>query len=49
VVPLAFGLTWITVLAPFYGLLLETLGRRLAARVGFRRTPELLAAVSKPT
>lgn len=49
VVPMAFGLTWASVLAPFYGLLMETLGRRLAARVGFRRTPELLAAVSRPT
>ncbi|WP_043620853.1 hypothetical protein [Nonomuraea candida] len=49
VVPLLFGLTWVCALAPCYGLLAETLGRRLAARIGFARTPELLAAVSKPT
>ncbi|MGW3342879.1 hypothetical protein ACWDA3_06210 [Nonomuraea rubra] len=49
VVPLLFGLLWVSVLAPFYGLLAEVLGRRLAARIGFARTPELLAAVSKPT
>ncbi|WP_240973312.1 hypothetical protein [Nonomuraea composti] len=49
VVPLLLGLTWVCVLAPFYGLLLEVLGRRLAARIGFARTPELLAAVSKAT
>jgi ABC-2 type transport system permease protein len=47
VVPLAFGLLWVSVLAPFYGLLAEALGRRLAARIGFARLPELLAAVSK--
>lgn len=47
VVPLAFGLLWVSVVAPFYGLLAETLGRRLAARIGFARLPELLAAVSK--
>ncbi|MGW4797941.1 hypothetical protein ACWEPC_36525 [Nonomuraea sp. NPDC004297] len=49
VVPLLLGFTWVCVLAPCYGLLMETLGRRLAARIGFARTPELLAAVSKPT
>ncbi|MGP4096182.1 hypothetical protein [Nonomuraea sp. KM90] len=49
VLPLVFGLLWVCVLAPFYGLLAEVLGRRLAARIGFARTPELLLAVSKPT
>ncbi|MGN9836794.1 hypothetical protein ACTMTI_01595 [Nonomuraea sp. H19] len=48
-VPLLFGLSWVCVVAPFYGLLAEALGRRLAARIGFARMPELLAAVSKPT
>ncbi|GAA3709881.1 hypothetical protein GCM10022224_089260 [Nonomuraea antimicrobica] len=49
VLPLMFGLTWVCVLAPGYGLLAEVLGRRLAARIGFARTPELLAEVSKGT
>lgn len=49
VVPLALGVFWVSVLAPLYGLLIETLGRRLAARIGFARLPELLAAVSKPS
>ncbi|MGW0801849.1 hypothetical protein [Nonomuraea sp. NPDC002799] len=49
VLPLAFGLLWVSVLAPFYGLLAEVLGRRLAARIGFARLPELLGAVSKAT
>ncbi|MGP3911833.1 hypothetical protein [Nonomuraea sp. 10N515B] len=47
VVPLIFGLLWVSVLAPFYGLLAEVLGRRLAAKIGFGRLPELLGAVSK--
>ncbi|QYC38745.1 hypothetical protein Nocox_05590 [Nonomuraea coxensis DSM 45129] len=46
-VPLAFGLLWVSVAAPFYGLLVEVLGRRLAARIGFARLPELMAAVAK--
>ncbi len=46
-VPLAFGLLWVSVAAPFYGLLVEVLGRRLAARIGFARLPELMAAVGK--
>ncbi|MEV5889852.1 hypothetical protein [Nonomuraea fuscirosea] len=49
VVPLLFGLYWVAVAAPFYGLLVERLGRRLAAKIGFPRTPELLMAISKPT
>ncbi|MCK2221261.1 hypothetical protein MF672_046785 [Actinomadura sp. ATCC 31491] len=48
-VPLAFGLVWVAAVAPFYGLLVETLGRRLAAKIGFARLPELMAAVSKGT
>jgi ABC-2 type transport system permease protein len=46
-VPLGFGLLWVSVAAPFYGLLVEVLGRRLAARIGFARLPELMAAVGK--
>ncbi|SDH80494.1 hypothetical protein [Nonomuraea jiangxiensis] len=45
--PMALGLVWVCVVAPFYGLLAEVLGRRLAANIGFARMPELLAAVSK--
>ncbi|MBF8186691.1 hypothetical protein ITP53_13260 [Nonomuraea sp. K274] len=48
-IPLLFGLYWVCVLAPFYGLLAEVLSRRLAAKIGHARMPELLAAVSKPT
>ncbi|MGI5269210.1 hypothetical protein ACQEUU_08675 [Nonomuraea sp. CA-218870] len=47
-VPMLFGLLWVCALAPFYGLAAEVLGRRLAARIGFARMPEMLAAVSKP-
>ncbi|MDA0635293.1 hypothetical protein OUY22_17875 [Nonomuraea sp. MCN248] len=47
-VPMLFGLLWVCALAPFYGLAAEVLGRRLAARIGFARMPEILAAVSKP-
>ncbi|WP_214320892.1 hypothetical protein [Nonomuraea sediminis] len=47
VIPMMIGITWVAVLAPFYGLLIEVLGRRLAARVAFPKLPELLAAVSK--
>ncbi|MEW9547003.1 hypothetical protein [Nonomuraea sp. NPDC050783] len=46
-VPLVLGLTWVSVAAPFYGLLVELLGRRLAARIGFARLPDLLSTVSK--
>ncbi|MEO3876132.1 hypothetical protein ABGB18_45825 [Nonomuraea sp. B12E4] len=46
-VPMALGLVWVCVAAPFYGLLAEVLGRRLASKIGFARMPELLAAVSK--
>ncbi|MER6943363.1 hypothetical protein ABT294_05000 [Nonomuraea sp. NPDC000554] len=49
VVALVFGALWVLVLAPFYGLLAEVLGRRLAAKIGFGRLPELVAAVSRPT
>ncbi|MFG1703481.1 hypothetical protein ACFLIM_09835 [Nonomuraea sp. M3C6] len=49
VVPVVFGLYWVCVAAPFYGLLIEALGRRLAAKIGFARMPELLGAVSKAT
>ncbi|MEV0591838.1 hypothetical protein [Nonomuraea cavernae] len=49
VVPIALGWIWVCVLAPFYGLLAETLGRRLGAKIGFARFPELVAAVSRHT
>ena len=49
VVPILFGLFWVCLLAPFYGLAAEVLGRRLAAKIGFARLPELVAAVSRPT
>ncbi|KAB8197686.1 hypothetical protein FH608_003905 [Nonomuraea phyllanthi] len=47
VLPVVFGWVWVCVAAPFYGLLAEALGRRLAARIGYARLPDLLAAVSK--
>ncbi|WP_342776279.1 hypothetical protein, partial [Nonomuraea terrae] len=49
VLPMMLGMLWVSPAAPFYGLLIAALGRRLAARVAHRRMPELLAAVSKPT
>ncbi|WP_219465632.1 hypothetical protein [Nonomuraea rhizosphaerae] len=49
VIPLLFGLLWVSILAPFYGLLAEILGRKLGAKIGFNRLPDLLAAISKPT
>ncbi|MEU8109471.1 hypothetical protein AB0C18_37780 [Nonomuraea muscovyensis] len=49
VLPVAFGLTWFSVVAPFYGLLAAALGRRLGAKIGFARLPDLVAAVSKPS
>ncbi|NRQ35378.1 hypothetical protein HII36_26635 [Nonomuraea sp. NN258] len=49
VIPIAIGHLWVSALAPFYGLGAEVLGRRLAARIGFPRMPELVTAVSKPT
>ncbi|MFC5826723.1 hypothetical protein [Nonomuraea insulae] len=49
VLPLVFGLYWVCVFAPFYGVLAEALGRKLGAKIGFARTPELLTAVSKAT
>lgn len=48
-IPIALGLGWLCAVAPVYGLLVETLGRRLGATIGFARMPELVAAVSKPT
>ncbi|GAA3526786.1 hypothetical protein GCM10022419_001860 [Nonomuraea rosea] len=47
VIPLMLGLYWVCVLAPFYGLLAEVFGRRLAAKIGYARLPDLLGAVSK--
>ncbi|NUR82809.1 MAG: hypothetical protein HOY71_01835 [Nonomuraea sp.] len=47
VIPVVIGFAWVAVLAPFYGLLIEYVGRRIAARLAFPQLPELLAAVSK--
>jgi ABC-2 type transport system permease protein len=47
--PLLFGVTWLSVVAVPYGLAVAWAGRRLAGRIGFARFPELLAAVSKPS
>ncbi|MEV1168980.1 hypothetical protein [Nonomuraea sp. NPDC049784] len=47
VVPLVLGWLWVCALAPFYGLLAEMLGRRLAAKIGHARLPDLVGAVSK--
>ncbi|GAA0922790.1 hypothetical protein [Nonomuraea longicatena] len=49
VLPVAFGLTWVAVLAVPYGLGAEYLGRRVAAAIGHNRMPEILTAVSHPT
>jgi hypothetical protein len=38
--------TWLLVVAPGYGLLLAWAGRLVAATIGIRRLPELLARVS---
>ncbi|WP_101783794.1 hypothetical protein [Nonomuraea indica] len=48
VLPVVLGPAWVSVVAPFYGLLAAALGRRLGARIGFARMPDLLAAVSRP-
>ena len=48
-VAVAFAGPWVLAFAPPYGLAIETLGRRLGAKIGFARMPELLAAVSRPT
>ncbi|MFJ2031554.1 hypothetical protein [Streptosporangium sp. NPDC087985] len=45
--PVLLGLTWVSVLAVPYGLLISWGGRRLAGDLGFRRYPELLAAISR--
>ncbi|MER7501216.1 hypothetical protein AB0L05_15000 [Nonomuraea pusilla] len=47
VLPIVLGLVWVCVLAPVYGLAIEIAGTRLAAKIGFPRLPELVAAVSK--
>ncbi|MCG5218312.1 hypothetical protein [Streptosporangium sp. KLBMP 9127] len=49
VLPVLFGVTWLSVLAVPYGMAVAWAGRRLAGTIGFARFPELLAAVSKPT
>lgn len=38
--------TWLLIVAPCYGVLLAWAGRLVAANIGFRRLPELLARVS---
>ncbi|MER7207069.1 hypothetical protein ABT340_08335 [Streptosporangium sp. NPDC000239] len=47
VVPVLLGVTWVSVLAVPYGLLVAWAGRRVAGSVGFRRYPELVGAVSR--
>ncbi|MGW4421471.1 hypothetical protein [Streptosporangium sp. NPDC004631] len=45
--PVLLGVTWVSVLAVPYGLLVSWGGRRLAGDRGFRRYPEILAAISQ--
>jgi len=42
------GRAWLLLAGPAYGAALLWLGRRIAATVGFRRLPEILAVVSRP-
>ncbi|MEV4890230.1 hypothetical protein AB0K48_12650 [Nonomuraea sp. NPDC055795] len=49
VLPVVFGVAWVSVAALPYGFAVEYFGRRLAATVGHARMPEVLAAVSRPT
>ncbi|GIH70469.1 hypothetical protein [Sphaerimonospora thailandensis] len=49
VVPVMFGLSVWAVVAVPYGLAVAWGGRRLAALIGYRRIPDILAAVSRPT
>ncbi|WP_440067568.1 hypothetical protein [Streptosporangium sp. OZ121] len=49
VLPVLFGLTWISVLAVPYGLLLSWGGRRVAGKIAFARYPALLEATSAAT
>jgi ABC-2 type transport system permease protein len=39
---------WLLLIGPAYGATVLWLGRRIAAEVGFRRLPEILAVVSRP-
>lgn len=45
--PVLLGVTWVSALAVPYGLLVSWGGRRLAGDLGFRRYPEILAAISQ--
>ncbi|WP_433252100.1 hypothetical protein ACQPYK_07175 [Streptosporangium sp. CA-135522] len=47
--PVLLGLIWVSALAVPYGLLISWGGRRIAGDLGFRRYPEILAAVSQPS
>lgn len=49
IVPVLFGFTAWAVVAVPYGLAVAWGGRRLAASIGYRRIPDILAAVSRPT
>lgn len=49
VLPVLLGSGWWAVLAVPYGLAAAWAGRRVAAKIGSARFPELLAAVSRPT
>lgn len=48
VVPLLFGQTLWALAAVPYGVAVAWVGRRIAASIGYRRLPEILAAVSRP-
>ncbi len=49
VLPVLLGLTWVSVLAVPYGLLVSYGGRRAAGRIAFSRYPALLEATSAAT
>ncbi|GAA0982615.1 transporter [Acrocarpospora macrocephala] len=49
VIPTLFFGPWVSGIAVLYGAAVAWGGRRIASRIGFRRMPELLAAVSRPT
>ncbi|GAA0388072.1 transporter [Acrocarpospora corrugata] len=48
-IPTVFFAPWVSVIGAVYGAAVAWGGRRIAAKIGFRRFPELLAAVSRPT
>ncbi|GIH21987.1 transporter [Acrocarpospora phusangensis] len=48
-IPTVFFAQWVSGIAVVYGAAMAWGGRRIASRIGFRRMPELLEAVSRPT